>query len=121
MKPKMATKKSKDVMEGRMGLRIPSSLRQGRKVIRVKSKNHQNDDTKESKESRGRTVDGIVRPLALSFDTEMRSREFKGDFNGPTLDEGGNDGARGEMDISGEKGNRITFAAGVTDQNPANP
>ena len=62
---------------------------------------------------------GLVGPLALGFDAEMRTGFLKSDFDLPAAHEPGENVAWSRAEIGGEKGLRFEFTFGIADEHPA--
>ena len=119
MQPQALPQESENIVKGGMGLGIPCGLWQRGQFVRVEGLDHQDDDTAQAQESRGGPFDSLIAPLPLGLDTEVCACQLKGHFNGPSLDEGGDDVTGVEMEIGGEIGHGVAFATRVTDQDPA--
>src|SRR3954467_528751 len=98
--PDLAADGGERVGEGWALLAIPSSRRDRQTLLEAEPGGQERDQGEQPKQTRRRTGDGQVRPLALGLDAEVVTHVPEGDFHLPALDEPGEDLQR----IAGEVG-----------------
>src|SRR5215218_2849554 len=98
--PDLTADSGERVGEGWALLAIPSSRRDRQTLLEAEPGGQERDQGAQPKQTRCRTGDGQVRPLALGLDAEVVTHVPEGDFHLPALDEPGEDLQR----IAGEVG-----------------
>src|SRR5215207_6280284 len=98
--PDLAADSGERVGEGWALLAIPSSRRDRQTLLEAEPGGQERDQGEQPEQTRCRTGDGQVRPLALGLDAEVVTHFPEGDFHLPALDEPGEDLQR----IAGEVG-----------------
>ena len=77
------------------------------------------DDGEQAEQNWRSAEDGLIGPLALSFDTEMSTDLFESDLDLPATDEPSKDVAGLSLEISSEKGLGLELTFGIADKEPA--
>src|SRR3954447_24327860 len=98
--PDLAADSGERVGEGWALLAIPSSRRDHQTRLEAEPGGQERDQGEQPEQTRRRTGNGQVRPLALGLDAEVVTDVPEGDFHLPALDEPGQDLQR----IAGEVG-----------------
>src|SRR3954467_12718243 len=98
--PDLAADSGERVGEGWALLAIPSSRRDHQTRLEAEPGGQERDQGEQPEQTRRRTGNGQVRPLALGLDAEVVTHVPEGDFHLPALDEPGQDLQR----IAGEVG-----------------
>src|SRR5215204_6107347 len=98
--PDLAADSGERVGEGWALLAIPSSRRDRQTRLEAEPGGQERDQGEQPEQTRRRTGDGQVRPLALGLNAEVVTHVPEGDFHLPALDEPGEDLQR----IAGEVG-----------------
>src|SRR3954462_356786 len=111
--PDLAADSGERVGEGWALLAIPSSRRDRQTLLEAEPGGQERDQGEQPEQTRRRTGDGQVRPLALGLDAEVVTHVPEGDFHLPALDEPGQDLQRIAGEVGAEERLGVEAALGV--------
>ncbi len=119
MRPDFATDSGHGVAKGAVRLGLPGGGSGPEERVGVKVVRPQGEEAEQAEQRRGGTLDGGIGPLALGFQAARGAGFLKGDFARPAGAEPRKHGARGDVEIGGEKGLGFEFAGGIAPPQPA--
>jgi hypothetical protein len=100
-------------------LGVPSSRSDRHLAIGIQRMRQQGDDRIQCQQARCRVLNGLVRPLPLSFKAQMGAAFFKCGLDRPAFDEGDDDVANLIMRTGREVCAWLVLPFGVADKHPA--
>ena len=118
-RPKVVPDQRDGVRKGWFSFGIPSRRTNRKWFILCQAMSQNGNQRKRTQQGWCCACDRQIGPLALRFNTQMRTGFFKGDFDIPAHNEPGQDLQWGCRLVRGKKGSGVKLTQGVTNQHPA--
>ena len=106
----MLTNERERIGKGRQGFGVPGRLANGKRLTIEQSLSKNGDERKQAQQSRSRTQDRQIRPLALGLHPQMSTHLMKGDFDRPAQDKPRHDLDRLCLLIGAQQGQWLVLA-----------
>jgi len=118
--PQQAPDDSDGVGEGGLAFAVPSSALDEWCALRPLAMSNQGDERKQAEEGGCRPTDGLLRPAASGFDSQVVADLVECHLQLPPQDEPGHDLGRGGVEVRAEESLGREGVVGVADEDPAN-